>query len=193
MKKLRLLFINLVAMALVVVAAVLITFRWIDSYTEHGVAINVPDITGMQEQEAIAALADHQLVGVTSDHVFVKGVPAGEITAQRPAAGAKVKRGRKIYLTMSSGNHPMIAIPDIIDNCSLREAESRLRAAGFKLASHDTIPGDLDWVYGIRYNDRELQNHEQVPEGAELTIVVGGGDKPESEVLEMPVVEEGWF
>ena len=71
MKKLRLLFINLVAMALVVVAAVLITFRWIDSYTEHGVAINVPDITGMQEQEAIAALADHQLVGVTSDHVFV--------------------------------------------------------------------------------------------------------------------------
>ena len=193
MKKLRLLFINLIAMAAVVVAAVFITFRWMDSYTEHGIAVKVPDITGLPEQEAVAVLADHQLVGVTSDHVFVKGVPAGEITAQRPAAAAKVKRGRKIYLTVSSGNQPMIAIPDIIDNCSLREAESRLRAAGFKLTPHDTISGDLDWVYGIRYSDRELQNYEQVPEGAELTIVVGGGDKTESEVLDMPTVEDGWF
>ena len=193
MKKLRLLFINLIAMAAVVVAAVFITFRWMDSYTEHGMAVKVPDITGLPEQEAVAVLAEHQLVGVTSDHVFVKGVPAGEITAQRPAAAAKVKRGRKIYLTVSSGNQPMIAIPDIIDNCSLREAESRLRAAGFKLTPHDTISGDLDWVYGIRYSDRELQNYEQVPEGAELTIVVGGGDKTESEVLDMPTVEDGWF
>ena len=193
MKKLRLLFINLIAMAAVVVAAVFITFRWMDSYTEHGIAVKVPDITGLPEQEAVAVLAEHQLVGVTSDHVFVKGVPAGEITAQRPAASAKVKRGRKIYLTVSSGNQPMIAIPDIIDNCSLREAESRLRAAGFKLTPHDTISGDLDWVYGIRYSDRELQNYEQVPEGAELTIVVGGGDKTESEVLDMPTVEDGWF
>lgn len=193
MKKLCLLLINLVAMVAVVVAVVFVTFRWMDNYTEHGISIRVPDITGMQEQDAMAVLAKHQLVGVTSDHVFVKGVPTGEVTAQRPTADAKVKRGRKIYLTVSSGNQPMIAIPDIIENCSLREAESRLRAAGFKLAPHDTIPGDLDWVYGIRYNERELQNHEQVPEGAELTIVVGGGDKVEDEVLEAPTVEEGWF
>ena len=193
MKNLRLLFINLVAMVAVVVVAVFITFRWMNSYTEHGIAVKVPDITGMQEQEAVAELAKYQLLGVTSDHVFVRGVPAGEVTVQRPAADAKVKRGRKIYLTVSSGNQPMIAIPDIIENCSLREAESRLRAAGFKLAPHDTIPGDLDWVYGIRYNERELHNYEQVPEGAELTIVVGGGDKIESETLEAPTVEEGWF
>lgn len=190
MKKLL---INLVAMAVVVVAAVLITFRWIDSYTEHGIAISVPDITGMQEQEAIDALARHELVGVMSDHIYVKGVAAGEVTAQRPVADAKVKRGRKIYLTVNSGNHPMIAIPDIIENCSLREAESRLRAAGFKLAPHDTIPGDLDWVYAVRYNERELQNYEQIPQGAELTIVVGGGGALENENKEEPIVEDGWF
>lgn len=193
MKKLRLLFINLIAMAAVVVAAVFITFRWMDSYTEHGIAVKVPDITGLPEQEAVAVLAEHQLVGVTSDHVFVKGVPAGEITAQRPAAAAKVKRGRKIYLTVSSGNQPMIAIPDIIDNCSLREAESRLRAAGFKLTPHDTISGDLDWVYGIRYEGRELKSQERVPEGAQLTIVVGGGNKEESDIIEAPTVEDDWF
>ena len=191
-KPLRTLLINLVAMMAVVVVAVFGTFRWIDSYTEHGKAVIVPDITGMQEEDAISKLAQSQLRGVVYDYTYIKGVPVGEITAQRPAAHAKVKRGRKIYLTVSSGNQPMIAIPDIIDNCSLREAESRLRASGFKLAPHDTIAGDLDWVYGVRYNGHELQAQERVPEGAELTIVVGGGNKHGNKAEE-PTVEEGWF
>ena len=191
-KPLKLLLINLAAMVAVVVAAVTITFRWIDGYTEHGVAVAVPDITGMQEEEAIIKLAQHHLVGVSYDYAYVKGVPTGEITAQRPAAKAKVKRGRKIYLTVSSGNHPMKTLPDIIENSSLREAESRLRAAGFHLTPHDTIAGDLDWVYGVRYDGRELHGHELVPEGAELTIIVGGGGKYGAQA-ETPTVEEGWF
>ena len=48
---------NLVAMAAVIVAVVLITFRWINSYTEHGIAIKVPDVTGMYEAEGIQNLA----------------------------------------------------------------------------------------------------------------------------------------
>lgn len=191
-KPLQLLFINITAMAAIVAVAIFITFRWINSYTEHGVAIIVPDITGMQEEDAISKLAQHHLVGVSYDHAYVKGVPTGEITAQRPAAQAKVKRGRKVYLTVSSGNQPMIAIPDVIENSSLREAESRLRASGFRLTPNDTIAGDLDWVYGIRYNGRELKDEERVPEGAELTIIVGGGEKYGTQA-ESPTVEEGWF
>ena len=188
----RTLLINLAAMAVVVVIAVWATFRWIDSYTEHGVAVVVPDITGLQEEDAVSELARHNLVGVESDHVYIKGIAPGEITAQRPAANAKVKRGRKVYLTVSSGNHPMIAVPDIADNSSLRQAESRLRAAGFKLAPNDTISGDLDWVYGVRYNGRELKGGELIPEGAELTLVIGGGDDEETETLNA-TVEDGWF
>ena len=193
MKPLRLLLVNLVAMAAVVVVAVFITFRWMDSYTEHGKAIVVPDIQGMEESDAMSKLSQYDLVGVVSDQVYIKGVPPGEITAQRPAAQAKVKRGRKIYLTVSSGNQPMIAIPDIADNSSLRQAESRLRAAGFKLAPNEVIAGDLDWVYGVRYKGCELKAGELVPEGAELTLVVGGGNKEETETLGAPVVEDGWF
>lgn len=185
--------INLAAMAAVVVAAVFITFRWIDNYTEHGIAIKVVDVTGMQEEEAIQALSKHDLIGITSDHIFVKGVPAGEVISQRPAGNAKVKRGRKIYLTVSSGNHPMITVPDIADNSSLRQAESRLRAAGFQLTPHDTIDGELDWVYGIRYNGRELNGEEKIPEGSTLTLIIGGGDKIKADTLGVPTVEEGWF
>lgn len=190
---LRLLFINITAMIIVMVAAILITFRWIDKYTEHGIAIAVPDITGMQKEEAITKLAQHDLIGIPDDYIYIKGVPVDEVTSQRPVANAKVKRGRKIYLTISSGNQPMIAVPDIADNSSLRQAESRLRAAGFKLAPHDTIDGELDWVYGVRYNGRELQGEERVPEGAELTLIIGGGNKADADTLKVPTVEEGWF
>ena len=191
-KPLRLLLINLIAMAAVVVAAVFITFRWIDNYTEHGVAVIVPDITGLQEEDAIKKLAQYQLIGITDNYIYVKGKPVGEITAQRPAAQTKVKHGRKIYLTANSGKQPMITLPDIIENSSLREAESRLRAAGFQLTPHEVIPGDLDWVYGVRYNGRELKDHEQIPEGSELTIIVGGGKK-NNDPIEMPDVEYGWL
>lgn len=180
-------------MVAVVVAAVFITFRWIDSYTEHGVAITVPDITGLQEEEAISKLTQHSLAGVIDDHIYIKGVPEGEIISQRPEQHSKVKRGRKIYLTVSSGNQPMIAVPDIADNSSLRQAESRLRAAGFKLMPHDTIDGELDWVYGVRYKGRELQGEELVPEGSELTLIIGGGKKEKVDTLGVATVEEGWF
>ena len=192
-KPLRLLIINLVAMAAVVAAAVIVTFRWIDNYTEHGIAITVPDVTGMQEEEAIQALSQHRLVGIADAMEYVKGVPAGEVLNQRPAINAKVKHGRKIYLTISSGNHPMKTVPDVADNSSLRQAESRLRAAGFLLTPHDTIEGELDWVYGVSYNGRELKGEEQVPEGATLTLIIGGGEKLDADTLVAPTVEEGWF
>ena len=192
-KPLRLLIINLAAMAAVGIAAVLITFRWIDNYTEHGIAITVPDVTGMQEEEAIQVLSQHRLVGIADAMEYMKGVPAGKVLNQRPSINAKVKHERKIYLTISSGNHPMKTVPDVADNSSLRQAESRLRAAGFLLTPHDTIEGELDWVYGVRYNGRELQGEEQVPEGATLTLIIGGGEKLDADTLTAPAVEDGWF
>ena len=192
-KPLRLLIINLAAMAAVVVAAVLITFRWIDNYTEHGIAITVPDVTGMQEEEAIQVLNQYRLVGIADVMEYRKGVPVGEVISQRPGFNAKVKHGRKIYLSISSGNHPMKAVPDVADNSSLRQAESRLRAAGFLLTPHDTIEGELDWVYGVRYNGRELQGEELIPEGATLTLIIGGGENTDAEAVETPAVEDGWF
>lgn len=192
-KPLRLIIINLAAMAAVVIAAVLVTFRWIDNYTEHGIAITVPNVTGMQEEEAIQALSQHRLIGIADAMEYVKGVPAGEVLNQRPGINAKVKHGRKIYLTISSGNHPMKTVPDVADNSSLRQAESRLRAAGFLLTPHDTIEGELDWVYGVSYNGRELKGEEQVPEGATLTLIIGGGEKLDADTIVAPTVEEGWF
>ena len=166
---------NILAMCLAVVAAVWITLHWIDSYTQHGKAILVPDVSEMDENEAIAVLQNHELQGLSTDRMYVKGLPAGVVVMQRPKADAKVKRGRTIYLTVSSGNEPMVALPDVADNCSYRQAASQLRAAGFILTENDTIRGELDWVYKVLWNGQETHGGQKVPEGATLTLVVGNG------------------
>jgi hypothetical protein len=173
----RHLFIHLAAMAAVAVVIVFITMSWIRSYTEHGIGVVVPNITNMQEQEAIDKLAQYDLVGVTEGYVYIKGRKVGEVTSQRPHADATVKRGRKVYLTISSGNQPMVNIPNIIDNSSVRQAEAQLIALGFKLTEPEYTSGNVDWVYGVSYKGRELKRGEFVPEGSELTLIVGGGGK----------------
>ena len=63
----------------------------------------------------------------------------------------------------------------MIDNRTYREAESHIKAAGFVIERVDTIPGEKDWVYELRYNGKLLSNGEAVPQGASLTVVVGSG------------------
>ena len=184
--------VNIAGMLLVIVLAIFLTFRWIDSYTQHGIAILVPDVTGIDESEAITTLKAKNLKGISYDKTYVKDVPAGVVVAQRPEADAKVKRGRTIYLTLSSGNEPMVALPDIADNSSLRQASSQLRAAGFTLTPNDTIRGEKDWVYKVRYNGQEIRGGDLIPEGASITLVVGNGQK-EQEKKPEPVVEDDWF
>ena len=43
---------NVLAMAAIAVLLILVTFRWIKSYTLHGQYIAVPDVSGMFEEEA---------------------------------------------------------------------------------------------------------------------------------------------
>lgn len=166
---------NILAMVLVVGIAIWLTFRWIDSYTQHGKAILVPDVTNVDESEAVTILQSHELRGLSTDRMYVKGVPAGTVVIQRPKADSKVKRGRTVYLTISSGNEPMVALPDVADNCSYRQAASQLRAAGFVLTENDTIRGELDWVYKVLWNGQETYGGQKVPEGSTLTLVVGNG------------------
>lgn len=184
---------NIVAMLAVVVLAVFLTFRWMNAYTQHGKAILVPDVTGMDEADAMSALSAKSLKGISYDKTYVKGVPVGVVVSQRPSSDAKVKRGRAIYLTLSSGNEPMVTMPDIADNSSLRQATSQLKASGFNLLPNDTIRGEADWVYKVLYNGKELHGGDLVPEGASITLVVGNGRKDQDENKPEPTLDDNWF
>ena len=102
------------------------------------------------------------LVCIVSDSSYVKTLPAGCILEYNPAAGQKVKEGRTIYLTINTIEVPLHIVPDVADNSSLRQAEARILASGFKLAEIQYIPGEKDWVYGVKYKGRQLSIGEKV-------------------------------
>lgn len=204
----RFFWLNLLAMPVVLALLVWGTLQWLDAYTHHGEAVVVPDVKHRSVAEAQQALAAEGLQSVVADSTYVKTLPPGCVLEYRPAVNQRVKRGRIIYLTVNTRNVPLVELPDVADNSSLREAEARLLAAGFKLLPNDTVPGEKDWVYGVKFENRMLDFKEEVPQGAYLTIVVGDGLTPteivvdtlagdslggHQELKETGAADESWF
>ena len=176
--------VNLVAMLVVAVALFFGVKWWLGYYTHHGEGIEVPDLYGMTHQTALHRLDSVGLLVVANDSFYVEGLPAGAIVQQNPAPGMKVKSGRIIYVTVNSLTMPCERIPDLIDNCSYREAEARLKSLGFSVLAPRLIDGEKDWVYGIQYRGRNLMNGDAVPIGSELTLVIGNNATSEELDLE---------
>lgn len=175
LRKNSVLWLNLLAMVLVVVGLIYGVLAGLDAYTRHGQAVVVPDVKGMDVKEATEVFRAKKLACAVVDSTYVKELRAGSILDYNPSAGQKVKEGRVIYLTINTLNIPLCQVPDVADNSSLRQAEARLLVSGFKLEKIDTVPGEKDWVYGVKYRERLLQMGEKVPTGAALTLMVGNG------------------
>ena len=170
---------NLIAMGVVAVVLVFAVLKGLDLYTHHGEAVKVPDVKGLSVDEAEQLMQRAGLVAVVSDSNYVKTMPAGCVLDLVPVAGQSVKLGRTVYLTINTFSIPLKEVPDVADNSSLRQAEASLRAEEFKLDSVELVSGELDWVYGVKYQGRLLRPGEKVPVGATLQLMVGcGGELP---------------
>jgi len=175
---------NIAAMVLIIILLLVFLFSWMKKYTRHGQHIEVPTLVGLDQESASATLEGTGLTLEVSDFRYEASAKEGEIVEQHPKPGSYVKEGRIIYLTINTGKIPTKPVPDVADNSSLRAAESKLKAAGFHLTEPEYIPGDLDWVYELKYNERTIKPGEELPEGSLITIVVGNGD-PEIDIEEV--------
>lgn len=147
----------------------------IDIYTHHGEAISVPDIKHKKFADAEHILNELGLQIVVTDTGYVKALPPDCVLEQSPAPGEKVKSGHVIYVTINSSHSPTLAIPDVIDNSSYREAKAKLIAMGFKIGEPKFVSGEKDWVYGILVGGQSVSAGDRVPVDARLTILVGDG------------------
>ena len=143
--------VNILVMIVAVVLIVFGVMKWLDVYTRHGEAVVVPDVKGMTVDEASKMFRNHGLVCVVSDSNYVKNMAAGIVLDVNPGIGQKVKEGRTIYLTINTLSIPLRAVPDVADNSSLRQAQAKVLAAGFKLTEIQLMNGEKDWVYGIKF------------------------------------------
>ncbi len=175
---------NLIAMALVVVALCVGVKFGLEYYTHHGEGIVVPEVKGMTYSKARLLLEEDGLVILISDSGYNKKLPPDYILAQTPGYGTRVKQGHAVYVTINSPSSPTFAIPDVVDNSSLREAEAKLMAIGFRLLPAQRVAGERDWVYGIVCRGRRVSNGDRLSIDYPLTLLVGNGSVSESDDFE---------
>jgi beta-lactam-binding protein with PASTA domain len=166
---------NLLAMAVVVVLLCVGVKIGLDVYTHHGEGIAVPNVKGMSYDKAYLKLTELGLGIVVSDSGYNKKMPANAVLAQTPGQGQRVKQGHVIYVTVNSPSSPTFAIPDIVDNSSVREAEAKLTAMGFRMLPPQLVDGEKDWVYGIVCRGRRVSNGDRISTDYPLMLMVGRG------------------
>lgn len=174
---------NLIAMALVVILLIVGVNYGLDWYTHHGESIRVPNIEGMRIAKARETMDELGLEIVVTDSGYNRRLPADCVLSQNPGAGLTVKSGHTIYVTINSSNSPSVAIPDVVDNSSYREAEAKLISLGFKVLPPQYVTGEKDWVYGVLCNGRRVTAGERVSIEQPLTLQIGSGQYGADEEL----------
>ena len=179
----RYLWSNLAAMAAVLLILTVGVKFGIDLYTHHGEAVSIPDVRRHSLEDSQHILEDAGFEVVVADTGYVKNLPPGTVLEQTPLPGTVVKTGRIVYLTINATDSPMLTLPDIIDNCSLREAQAKLTSMGFKLGPPQYVSGEKDWVYGVKCGGHSIVAGARVSVDDVLIIQVGDGTRNASDSL----------
>lgn len=129
-------------------------------YTRHGQAIAVPEVIAFSADAAKKILSHYGFKMVRGEFTYDAFYPPGFVLFQNPEAGAKVKKGRRVYVTISRGER-VIAMPKLVD-LNLSNAKHTLR-------SWELTLGDVELQYNSQFDDTIVVS-QSVPEDAEVTI-----------------------
>ncbi|MBS1763406.1 MAG: PASTA domain-containing protein [Bacteroidetes bacterium] len=174
--KSRFFWINFVVIITLIVASVGFVYKWLDSYTDHGNSVSVPDLHGMNVNRVSSFLRSKNLTFKIADSsAYNLDMKPGTVVEQDPAPDEKVKEGRTIYLTITRSEAPMVKVPALKD-VSLRQAEAILTASGLRMGEQIFKP-DLakNAVLSMMMNGKELKAGNEVPKGSAIDLIVGDG------------------
>ena len=194
-------YIHILAIITVACISVYVVLKTIDTYTNHNQAVQVPDVRGLQIEDAIPFLEKNLLSYKIIDSVFSKTDPPGAIVELLPEANSKVKKRRTIYITVNAKTEETAVIPDIEDmSLSFRQAYAILKARGFLDVDYKYVTGEfLDLALGVEYGGQMVKKGDRVPLSAKLTLIISDGnnilqtDSISAENAANIVGDESWF
>jgi len=175
-------------LGVVVFIAILVWFilLLLNIYTQHGNYLSVPDFTGMKIDNVTSREEYKDYEFVVVDSVFDISKPKGTVLRQDPYPASKVKKNRKIYLTIVSFFPEKTSMPDLKD-LTLRQALSTMESVGLKQGNISYIRTfDEDAVQQQFFQGKVIVAGTKLDKGSAIDLTVGMGSKGQEEVKEKP-------
>ena len=161
--------------AAIAIILLLGTLLWLKIYTHHGRTITVPDLTGLTVEEVEDVSSSWHLRYEIIDSVFSNEMPRGTVIKQNPDGNTRVKKNRKIFLTLNAVNQEMVAMPQLV-GLSVRQARLAMQNAGL-------IQGTIEYrpdyaknnVLQQKHNDSVIKEGTEITKGSVIDLVLGMG------------------
>jgi beta-lactam-binding protein with PASTA domain len=151
------------------------TMLWLKIYTHHGQAITVPDLSGLTVHEVDDVTTSRHLRFEIVDSVFSSEMPRGTVIKQNPRANSRVKKNRKIFLTMNAINPEQVSMPQLV-GLSIRQARLALQNAGLILGDIEYRPDyAINNVLQQIHGDSVINEGTEISKGAVIDLVLGMG------------------
>ena len=166
---------NLIGAVIFFVLLLVVAAVGLNLITRHGKTVTAPDFTNLSLTRA-DSLAKADGVGIkVVDSVFVKRLPGGVVYRQNPKAGAKVKKGRSIFLTINSVVPRKVVMPNLY-GYSVTEARAELKNRGLNIGKLNYVRDiATNTVLGQYCDGRELAAHLNAVVEANRQILPGLG------------------
>ena len=144
--------------------------------TRHGDFILVPDLVGKNIEEFQYELVGLGLQYVVSDSGnYNPEFKINSVLDQIPKASAKVKQGRKIYLTLNASDFEMIQIPKIT-GVTVRQARKTIESLGFIFGEIEYVDDIArDEVISISHDGNELNEGDYLKRTSAIDFKLGNG------------------
>ncbi len=175
-----------IAITIFMIVAVSYFYIFLPGTTNHGEAVQVPDLTGMDIYEIDKALTSLNLRYEVSDSSYSEALRPLTVLAQVPKAGHYVKENRRVYLTINRSSPPTLPLPNLFGEGagSLENAEVVLKSAELRRGSitYRRSP-NRHLVMEVRFNGRPIAPGTRIPKGSTIDLVVGDGAGPRDFVM----------
>jgi beta-lactam-binding protein with PASTA domain len=160
------------------------TLKALDVYTRHGSSIEVPDFNGKSIAELEDYADDYDVRYEIIDSIYDFNLPKGTVVMQDPAAGTKVKDGRKIYLTVVALQPEQVEMPNLLD-LTLRQATAMLETYGLKVGKLQYVPDiATNAVLKQKYQGKVIEEGTMIEKGAKIDLILGQGE--DNQKVEVP-------
>lgn len=160
--------------------ATLLAIHWaVSGFLHARQIVVVPDLTGKTLEQALDILSPLKLALAKEAVQVDENSPPGSILRHSPPAGLRVREGKTVRVTLSSGGQ-VVFVPDLV-HVTLTEAQNRLRTAGLAL-------GAVTQVYSLQNETGQVVDQSPdasvvVRPNAMVDLRVSKGAPPEGVVL----------